>query len=91
MLIMCKVLAWLGVPCLLSASELFPYSVAQSCLTLCSPMDCNPPVSSVHGILQARILKQVAISFFRGSSLTQGLNPCLLHRHCITTSAKSAP
>ena len=33
----------------------------QSCLTLCDPMDCNPPGSSVHGILQARILEWVAI------------------------------
>ena len=31
--------------------------VAQSCLTLCDPMDCSPPVSSVHGIFQARILE----------------------------------
>ena len=35
--------------------------VAQSCLTLCDPMDCSPPGSSVHGILQARILEWVAI------------------------------
>ena len=42
--------------------------VAQSCLTLCDPMDCSPPGSSVHGILQARILEWVAISFSRGSS-----------------------
>ena len=35
--------------------------VAQSCLTLCNPMDCSPPGSSVHGILQARILERVAI------------------------------
>ena len=34
--------------------------VDQLCPTLCDPMDCNPPGSSVHGILQARILKQVA-------------------------------
>ena len=40
----------------------------ESCLTLCSPMDCNPPVSSVHGIFQARILEWVAIPFSRGSS-----------------------
>ena len=33
----------------------------QSCLTLCDPMDCSPPGSSVHGILQARILEWVAI------------------------------
>ena len=36
----------------------------QSCLTLCDPMDCNPPCSSVHGILQARILEWAAISYF---------------------------
>ena len=42
--------------------------VTQSCLTLCDPMDCNPPGSSVHGILQARILDWVALSFSRGSS-----------------------
>ena len=42
--------------------------VAQSCPTLCDPMDYSPPGSSVHGILQARILEWVAISFSRGSS-----------------------
>ena len=36
--------------------------------TFCNPMDCSPPGSSVHGILQARILEWVAIPFFRGSS-----------------------
>ena len=41
---------------------------AQSCLTLCDPMDWNPPGSSIHGILQARILEWLAISFSRGSS-----------------------
>ena len=41
--------------------------VTQSCPTLCDPID--PPGSSVHGILQARILVWVAIPFFRGSSL----------------------
>ena len=40
----------------------------QSCLTLCDPMDRSLPGSSVPGILQARILKWVAVSFFRGSS-----------------------
>ena len=40
----------------------------QSCLTLCNPMDCSPPGFSVHGILQARILEQVAISSSRRSS-----------------------
>ena len=42
--------------------------VAQLCPTLCDPVDCNLPGSSIHGILQARILEWVAISFFRGSS-----------------------
>ena len=40
----------------------------QSCSTLCDPMDYNPPGSSVHGILQARILEWVAMSSSRGSS-----------------------
>ena len=37
--------------------------VSQSCLTLCNPMDCSPPGSSVQGILQARILEWVTIPF----------------------------
>ena len=53
-------------------------SVAQSCPTHCNPMDCSPPGSSVHGILQARLLEWVAISFSRRSSWPRGLNPCLL-------------
>ena len=40
----------------------------QSCLNLCDPMDCSPPGSSVHRILQARILEWVAIPSSRGSS-----------------------
>ena len=42
--------------------------VAQSCTTLCDPLDCNLSGSSVHGIFQARVLEWVAISFSRGSS-----------------------
>ena len=41
----------------------------QSCLTLCDPMDCSPPGSSVHGIPQARILEWVAVPSSRGSSV----------------------
>ena len=48
--------------------------VAKSYATLCDPMDCSLPASSVHGISQARILKWVAISFSRGIYPTQGLN-----------------
>ena len=43
--------------------------VTKSCLTLCDPMDCSPPASSVHGILQARTLEWGAIPFSKGSSL----------------------
>ena len=50
----------------------------KSCPTLCNPVDCSPPGSCVHGILQARILEWVAISF-SGIFLTQGSNPGLLH------------
>ena len=39
-----------------------------SCPTLCNPMDCGLPGSTVHGILKVRILEWVAISFSRGSS-----------------------
>ena len=50
---------------------------------LCDPMDCSPPGSSVHGILQARILEWVAISYSRGSSQpmdqTYVSYICLLH------------
>ena len=42
--------------------------VAKLCQTLCTPMDCSPARSSVHGISQARILEWVAISFSMGSS-----------------------
>ena len=42
--------------------------VTKFCPTFCNPVNCNPPSSSVQGILQARILERVAISFSRGSS-----------------------
>ena len=51
---------------------------AQSCSTLCEPMG-SLPGSSVHGIFQARLLEQVAISFYTGIFLAQGLNLCLLY------------
>ena len=44
------------------------FSVAQLSSTLCDPMDCNPPASSVLGILQAKILEWVAIPSSRGST-----------------------
>ena len=49
-------------------------SVAQACSTLCNPMDCNLPGSSVHANFQARTLEQVAISYSRGSSQPRNQN-----------------
>ena len=49
-------------------SEVKWNEVAQSCLTLCDPMDYSLPGSSLRGILQARVLEWVAISFSRRSS-----------------------
>ena len=60
--------------------------IAQSCLTLCNPMDCSPPGSSVHGILQAR----VGCHF-----LLQGIFPLQVlsprHLHCQVDSATEPP
>ena len=52
---------------------------AQSCLTLCDPIDCSPPGSSVHGVFQARILEWVEESLLQGILPTQGSIPHLLH------------
>ena len=52
--------------------------VAQSCLTPCDPTDCIAPGSSVHGILQARILEWVAISFSRRSSQPRNRTRCAI-------------
>ena len=48
--------------------------VTRSCPTLCNPVDCSLPGSSVHGILQARTLEWVAIFFSRGSSQPRDRN-----------------
>ena len=56
--------------------------VTQSCPTLCEPVGCSPPGSSVHGILQARILEWVPMPSSKVIFQTQGSNPhllCLLH------------
>ena len=60
-----------GNPVLLHESE---SEVAQSCLTLCDPMHCSLPGSSIHEILQARILEWVAISF-SGDLPDPGIEP----------------
>ena len=51
----------------------------QSSLTLYDPVECSPPGSSIHGILQAKLLEWVAIPFTKGIFLTQGSNPSLSH------------
>ena len=61
----------------------------QSCLTLCNPMDCSPPGSSVHGIFQARILEWVAISSSQRIFPIQGLKSC--HLHLLHWQADSLP
>ena len=45
--------------------------VTQLCLTLCDPMDCSPPDSSVYGILQERIIEWVAHGKYKGKKWTQ--------------------
>ena len=57
-------------PCILIQSNSYYYycMYAQPCPTFCKSMDCSPLGSSVHGMLQARILKWVAVPFSRGSS-----------------------
>ena len=67
--------------------------VAQSCLTLCDPVDCSPLGSSVHGILQARILEWVAIPFSRGSSRTKDQTQvsCIAGRYFNLWATKEAP
>ena len=64
--------------------------VSQLCLTLWDPLDCSPPGSSVHEILQASILEGVAISFSRGSSPTQGSDPGIKPRS-LALQADSLP
>ena len=49
--------------------------VSQLCPTLCDTMDCSPPSSSVHGVLQTRILERVANPFSRVSSRLRGQTP----------------
>ena len=58
---------WLKIWCQGILSDIV--LVTQFCPALCDPMGCSPPVSSVHEILQARILEWVTIPFSRGSSL----------------------
>ena len=56
----------------------------QLCLALCEPVDCSPPGSSVHGILQARILECVAMPSSRGSSQPRDWT----HISCICSNSR---
>ena len=64
-----SILVELNVQC--NRHVIYYVLVAQSCPTLCDPMDCRPPGCSVHGILQAGMLEWVFIPFSRGSSLSR--------------------
>ena len=80
--------AWAANPSSLDCTQLCP--------TLCYPMDCSPPGSSVHWILQATILEWVAISFSRGSSQPRDQThvSCIgreILNHCATWEAPSLP
>ena len=59
----------------------------------CDPMDCSPPSSSVHGILQARIMEWVAISFSRGSSWPRSRTQvsCIAGRFFTNWAMREAP
>ena len=59
--------------------------LSQSCLTLCDPMDCSPPGSTVRGILKTRILEWVAMPSFRGSSQPRD-QTCIAQVSCIAGS-----
>ena len=67
--------------------------VTKSCPTLGDPMDCSPLDSSVHGILQARILERVAIPFSRGPSWPRDQTPvfCTAGRFITVWATKEAP
>ena len=67
--------------------------VTELCPTLCDPMDCSPPGSSVHEILQARILELVAIPFSRGSCWPGDwtLVSCIAGKFFTTWTTREAP
>ena len=66
--------------------------VAQLCPTLCNPTDCSPSSSSVHGILQARILEWVVIPISRGSSQSRiELRPPALQADSLPSGHQGSP
>ena len=85
-------LLWVLLPILPRASELLKQEavwvislvlVPQSCLTLCDPMDCSPPGSSVHGDFPGQNTGVGSLSLLQGIFATQGRNPSLPNRRQI--------
>ena len=70
-----------------------PSEVSQSCPTLCDPMDCSLPRSSIHGIFQARVLEWIAISFSRGPSQTRDQTWifCIVGRRFTIRATRGSP
>ena len=66
--------------------------VSHSVVSLCNPMDCSPPGSSVHGLSQARILEGVAIPFSRGFSRPRVQTPvyCIAGRFFTVLATREA-
>ena len=73
---------WSSLVCYYSCVCVCVCKSMQLCLTLCDPMDCSPPGSSVHGILQARVLMWVAMPSSRGSSQPKDWT-CVFYVSCI--------
>ena len=71
----------------------FESDVTQSCPTLCDPMDCSLPGSSVHGIFQAKILEWVSISFSREFSWPRDWTrvSCIVGRRFTVWATREAP
>ena len=57
--------------------------IAQSCPTLSDPLDCSPPGSSIHGILQARVLEWVAIAFSKSLLTFMSIELPMLSNHLL--------
>ena len=78
---------WFQSLCISEVSE-----VAQSCLTLCNPIDCGLPGSSIHGIFQGRVLGWVAIAFSTGSSRPRDRTqvPCIVGRRFTIWATREA-
>ena len=93
-MVSCRVVRWGDLPNIWKPEEkssILPMGYIHACMLgrvrLCDPMDCSSPGSSAHGILQARILEWVAISFSRGSSQSRDQT----HVFCGSCIGRSIP